>query len=410
MNVSFLFHLYQPSFQSESVLRDIYNKCYNPLLKLIKSHKNFNVTLNIPLSLLEQLDKYGYGAWIESVEELVEIGKIELTGSGAYHPLLTKVSSLVAEKQIILNEYALGYYFGKRNGFEGEPSILIKNLNGFFPPELAVNEQLVRLADDLGYKWLLADETALPNSVLNSNVFSLPDIQTKVVVRDKDLSNIISFKRTFDIADVWQYMQEKRKLTYIVALDGETFGHHFKDGIAWLELFLDYLMLHNVSVMTVTEVIEDMSEHAIDTVVESSWGASMEEMANGDGYPMWDIEGNDIQKLQWEILVDMCLVAEQAPSAVSNTPNLYETAPVWKITDITDPVLKAANTDIQLQKLFNSDQFWWSSKKTLPYGKVLYDAPILKGIVHMYREYLAGVTSELAAKINDKLDRLEKLL
>ena len=317
---------------------------------------------------------------------------------------------MVAEKQIILNEYALGYYFGKRNGFEGEPSILIKNLNGFFPPELAVNEQLVRLADDLGYKWLLADETALPNSVPNSNVFSLPDIQTKVVVRDKDLSNIISFKRTFDIADVWQYMQEKRKLTYIVALDGETFGHHFKDGIAWLELFLDYLMLHNVSVMTVTEVIEDMSEHAIDTVVESSWGASMEEMANGDGYPMWDIEGNDIQKLQWEILVDMCLVAEQAPSAVSNTPNLYETAPVWKITDITDPVLKAANTDIQLQKLFNSDQFWWSSKKTLPYGKVLYDAPILKGIVHMYREYLAGVTSDLSVKINDKLDRLERLL
>ena len=132
MNIGFLFHLYQPIIQEEVTFRKVAGESYLPLVKFLKDKKYLKVTLNTPLSLLEQMDKYGYNEWLSDVKTLVESGRVELVGSGAYHPLLTKIPVDIAERQVILNEFGLGYYFGRRTGFEGESAVLVKNLNGFF--------------------------------------------------------------------------------------------------------------------------------------------------------------------------------------------------------------------------------------------------------------------------------------
>ena len=145
--LAFLLHIYQPPTQHEDVLKNIATSCYIPLLRTIKN-KRIPITLNIPLSLLEQMDRYGYKEWLADLKTLVEAEKVELVGSGAYHPLFSKIPTDFAEKQIILNEYALGYYFGKRGGFDGDPSIMIPNLEGFFSPELAVSMDVLKIIDD----------------------------------------------------------------------------------------------------------------------------------------------------------------------------------------------------------------------------------------------------------------------
>ena len=191
VKLGLLLHLYQPLTQESGVFNDIASSCYLPLLKLIKNQKDFKVTLNVPLSLLQQMEYYGFSLWIDSLKELVDAGKVEITGSAAYHPLLTKIPVEYAEKQIILNEYGLGYYLGRKTGFEGEPSVMIRNLNGFFPPEMAIDESVLNILDDLGYKWVVVDESALAGDNYRNRVIALKDRNIKLVVRDREMSNIL---------------------------------------------------------------------------------------------------------------------------------------------------------------------------------------------------------------------------
>lgn len=411
MKVSFLFHLYQPSFQTEAVFRDIFNKSYNPLLKLIKTHKNFKVTLNTPLSLLEQMDKYGYTSWIEDIKDLVNTEQVEITGSAAYHSLLTKIPTEIAEKEIILNEYGLGYYYGRRSGFEGEPSVLIKDLNGLFPPELATNMEVLNILDTMGYKWLLCDETALPQgSSPNLNYYGFNDLDIKLVVRDRDLSNMISFKRDLNTDDVFAAIKSQQKNHCVIALDGETFGHHFKEGVLWLESLVEQFSMYDIETFLVSELNEEIDDHNLTTIVESTWGASASEMAQGDVYPMWDVPGNAIHKKQWEFIAELAKFAPEIGEFTSASAS-YESIPVWKLGEETDPILKASKQNVEFLKLFNSDQFWWSSNKTLPFGKTLYDKGILAGIISTQKTYIKTYIPE-----NDnfslltKLDDLEKTI
>jgi predicted glycosyl hydrolase (DUF1957 family) len=209
--------LYQPVTQERGFFNAIYSSCYYPLLKLIKNKKDFRVTLNTPLSLLQQMDAYGHSDWIELLKDLVSNEKIELMGSAAYHPLLTKIPQQIAEEEIILNEYGLGYYLGRRSGFEGEPSILIKDLNGFFPPELAVNQNLITSLCSLGYKWVIADELAVPKG---PGIYELKEENIKLVIRSRDLSNAISFKRDSDISEIKGMLNGDK----VIVLDGETWA------------------------------------------------------------------------------------------------------------------------------------------------------------------------------------------
>lgn len=50
-----LLHMYQPTFQDSSVLRQIDKECYKPLLKMFEEHENVKISLNINAVLLEML-------------------------------------------------------------------------------------------------------------------------------------------------------------------------------------------------------------------------------------------------------------------------------------------------------------------------------------------------------------------
>jgi predicted glycosyl hydrolase (DUF1957 family) len=328
--------------------------------------------LNIPLSLIEQFDKYGYGSLIVDIKDLVDSERVELTGSASYHALLTRLSTKNVENEIILNEYGLGYYFGSHHGFEGEPAILLRNVAGFFPPELSVNDALCSTLSGLGYSWVLVDSPAIPFDekppVYTGGIYTLPDQPIKIVCRDTSLSNLIAFKREPNLDDILSYVRNHLDADFLViALDGETFGHHYNEGIYLLDVLIGTLQSLGIEIDLLSNIVADENSSGLSSVVESSWGTSA---ANPTPFPYWVSESNALQQALWQLHFLVDAYAENFQ--LLSDPALSETTPVWKETKVP-----ALSHYINTLRFLNSDKFWWLSGKTLPDNTVLLNKPLV---------------------------------
>jgi len=407
VNLAFLLHIYQPPNQDGKIVKEIAESSYLPLIKSIKRNQNINITLNIPLSLTHQLHKNGYDKFIKDLKDLYEAGRVELTSTGAYHPLLTKIPPQLAEKEIILNEYGLGYHFGKDKGFEGEEAILIKNVNGIFPPEMAVNDSLLELLDKMGYSWVAVDEAAIPSKELEYNpVYNFKDLNIKAVCRHTGLSNILSFKRDTDIDDFIDYtlMLRQKGTDLVVALDGEFFGHHHKEGIYVFETLVNILVSLGVNLTTVSELVSKVDEITIDGLRDSTWGADEEKMQSGNAYPLWDNPEIPLHKLLWEVLNKVAESASEESVGVRGDSHLngdeifdYKTFPIWdleKLEEIKNINLKNhLYENILLLQSLNSDQFWWASNIKVG-EKEMFDSEYIKKSLEVYLKYATVTQNE----------------
>lgn len=418
MKIVFLLHLYQPSIQSEAEFNTICTQVYFPLIKYIKNNKNFKAVLSIPLSLIEQMDRYGHEAWIGDVRNLFEGERIELTGGAAYHPLLTKIPSSFVEKQIVLNEYGLGYYFGRKSGFEGEASIMIKNLDGFFPPEMAINESLVRTLNNFKYKWVVADETLVCNKAIGSEkkfgIYDFSDLEIKILVRNRTLSNLLSFKRSTNPTELINCINHLGGAG-VVALDAEMFGHHYDRGITLLDNFIDELISNNIQISSMKDYVESEKSMRLDEIRESSWGSTDKEMEVGDIYPFWNDKNNEIQQLLWQALSLFLSVDPSSPPPLvkGEVSEDFETLPVWddkSLLLISDENLrKSIEYDIFLCKVSESDQFWWASKKDI-LGHTMYNPTYIKSMLNFYSKVSAYVNMDAQREIADLINKISNLL
>ncbi len=141
----------------------------------------------------------------------------------------------------------------------------------------------------------------------------MENMDIKVAVRNKGISDMLCFKRYGDsndlIAQILYMRQEGKDL--ILALDGEFFGHHYKEGIFFLNTFVDELTALDINLVTVSELIEKNDAVPLKKVIESTWGASMDQVTAGNSYPLWDAPGNELHKLLWELQKKVVDVAEK---------------------------------------------------------------------------------------------------
>ncbi len=417
MKIALLLHLYQPVTQSEEVFRRVYAESYSPLLKKIAKAKDFRVSLDLSLSLLEQMDRYGYSEWFADLKELIKLEKVEIVGSAAYHPLLSKLPKNIIEKEIILNEYGLGYYLGSHESLEGDPSILIKNLSGFFPPEVAVSERVLSIVDDLGYKWMIIDESTIPfdlNYQHKHGVYQFKDYSAKLVCRNRSFSNMLSFKRDLNVEEIIDSLKffQANERSFAVVMDGEFFGHHYADGFLVFDKLLEAGKTLGVTFCTVSEYVEDDNCLLLKELLESTWGASDEDMSSNNPYPMWCDPNNDIHRKQWE-LIDTIL-GSYSHEAFMTEVEEYTTLPVWKtegLSQISNTVLRGkVARDILLLKSLHSDQFWWASKKTLPAGEFLFDAAMIKKSLKVLESYVELYLPQELLGVQGKINEIKGLL
>ncbi|MCP4763548.1 MAG: hypothetical protein GY870_17375, partial [archaeon] len=146
---AFLFHIYQPPVQIPSVIKQIVNESYRPILNALRDNPHVKITLNINGTLTEQLYDYKFNDVIEGIATLASRGQIDFTGSGKFHPLLPLIPDPEIKRQIQLNNETNRHFFGE-----------VYKPRGFFPPEMAISEEIMNPVKEMGFDWIIGSGIA----------------------------------------------------------------------------------------------------------------------------------------------------------------------------------------------------------------------------------------------------------
>ena len=105
--------MYQPWWQHPGILEKIANESYRPLIRGLLKEPKTKITININSVLTEMLFEHGYRDVIDNLKLLVEMGRVELTGSAKFHAFLPLLPDHEILRQIQLNEETNRRYFGE---------------------------------------------------------------------------------------------------------------------------------------------------------------------------------------------------------------------------------------------------------------------------------------------------------
>lgn len=334
--LNFLFHIYQPPVQEPEVIAKIANQCYVPLTQQIAAFKDLKFTLNINLSLTEQLDFIAPEV-LSNIREAYQNGHLELTESGAYHPIFPLIPQDEVETQLRLNR-------------EGHQKLIGPAFapQGIFPPEMAFEPRLVSVFKKLGYQWTIADDFSLSHYGIDTPYDKIYSCEGMVVfLRSNFWSNKFAryqgqWRSGKDfvqelITGMNQWMDEQ-DCYLIIALDGETFGHHHPTlGETFLqEMFQAFLDQQEDIQLTHLADLYRHSEfaHVPQFIPPSSWSMDERNIQDRDYFTLWKSPGNSIHKLQWDF-------------------TYY----------VLNQVRRLVNEDVnnEMNKAIFSCQYWWAS-------------------------------------------------
>ena len=333
-----LLHFYQPPTQHHWVLRKVCQESYRPLIRLFRELPNAKITVNINGVLTEMLDEHGMADVLDGLRELGERGQLEFTGSAKYHPILPLIPQDEMLRQIVHNSNTNRRLLGKSYA----PA-------GFFPPELAYSEDILRQVVESGYCWILLSGVACPVDWPMDVIHQVSHNGQRLAVffRDDILSNRISF-RTIDAQGFIKHLEglkEGSSDRYVVtAMDAETFGHHIQH---WEKYFLAEVyeaLEHNnqrqikprrgasnevpnhleqsatvaqehgtlmrsqqvaggeIQVVTISKLFEIFQKGQTIEPLASSWSTSLDDIKASNPYPLWKDPNNQIHQLLWRHL------------------------------------------------------------------------------------------------------------
>lgn len=143
--------------QPDDMVRQLAERCYRPLLGILKTARKSRVTLAIDGALLDRLETCGAGDIIESTAKLVESGQVELMGCANDNAMLKGLPADEIARRVDEHADVLRRHFGE-----------LFRPAGFFPPELAYDDGVGGFAADRGYRWVLVDEVAAGEGGLES--------------------------------------------------------------------------------------------------------------------------------------------------------------------------------------------------------------------------------------------------
>ena len=370
-----LLHFYQPPTQLDWVLDKICGESYRPLIKVFRENPSAKVTVNINAILTELLWDHGKRDVPRWLARLAENGQLEFTGSGKYHPILPLISQHEMKRQITLNHQTNKRLLGQNFSPQG-----------FFPPEMCYDHEIVKPIIDSGHKWFVLSGVACPTEKWPMDVIHevvIDGEKIAVFFRDDILSNKISFQgvNATGFLDHLEQLREGRENIYVItAMDAETFGHHIKD---WEQLFLEevYQSLEvekslgkgvkqlrllakehqnilrirekveasDIEVVTISQLLSLFPRGSSIEPKPSSWSTSGEDIAAGNPYPLWLDPNNRIHQLQWEHLNIGINMVEKAIEIADN--------------DASKSYAHIARG--LLDRALHSDQFWWASKRPM---------------------------------------------
>ncbi len=288
-----LLHIYQPPTQSKEVLERINRSCYLPLFQLLDKHDSIKTTLNISGVLIDLLEQWKMDETIQFIRKLVFKGNIEIVGTAKFHPLLPIIPEKEMIRQIQLNQETNQKYFG-RDG------------KGFFCPELAINDKVLKNVHKMGYDWTIVSGVASQSGRWITDKIQKTRYGLTIFYRDDIISNQIAFNKitaekfvknlSNGISDM---ITETSDEFLITALDGETFGHHIKN---FESIFLEkvYKLIENeenVQSVFISDLVSIFPDGIKTKPKPSSWSTTGKDIAHGVFWPLWSHPSNPVHKL-----------------------------------------------------------------------------------------------------------------
>lgn len=210
------------------VLRKVADKSYRPmnalLLKLLKQHPDFKVSLSITGTFIEQAEQWAPDV-LEDFKKLVATGRVEIVSETYYHSLAFFYSLDEFERQVAMHRNKIRELFGV------ETSV-------FRNTELAYNNELAKWADGYGFKGILAEGWD-PVLEWRSPNFVYKPVGTKnirLLLKNYRLSDDLAFRfsnkaweqwpLTADTYSEWANASISDASIINLFMDYETFGEH----------------------------------------------------------------------------------------------------------------------------------------------------------------------------------------
>jgi hypothetical protein len=318
--VNFL-HIYQPPIQKPRILAQVVHESYRPLFAALLDRPEAKVVLNINGVLAEMLDTHGHRDVLDMLRLLSEKGQVELTASAKYHPFLPTLPESEIVRQIKINDETNRFYFGESY----RPA-------GFFMPEMVYTPEVGKLIHSLGYRWILVNQTAIPDLYDQGTIYETSE-GLVLVVRDYNASMAIITGNNAQTILVEQFNDGEGSYC-VTGMDGEIFGHHKPDHI---QLLTDLYASSSLQSVTASELIERVATKVTIEPVRSSWDSL--DRVSDQPFLRWQDPTNVIHDFQVE-LMNLAIAAVQI-----ETEQRGEDAPARKLLDVG----------------LHSCQLWWAS-------------------------------------------------
>lgn len=194
-----------PLFESESELKGFFSSLPE-LSRYIQKTKNIKFYISITLDFITASKKSG-DELLKVLNDLYKEDRVELVVKDNFDVYSTSLSPESFEFNSILNEYLLGFFFGSKKNFEGDDSVMIKNLINYLPfrGKLVLSD-LDKLSQ-LNYKNIFVDSDQIKGSsfITNGTNFTSLDFKFKAL-----FSSFIS-KESLNM-----YLQESLGKSYLV--------------------------------------------------------------------------------------------------------------------------------------------------------------------------------------------------
>jgi predicted glycosyl hydrolase (DUF1957 family) len=338
-----LLHVYQPPVQIPPVIRQIAQESYIPILETLKKNSQAKITLNINGTLTEQLHDFGYDQIIQAITSLASNKQIEFTGSAKFHPLLPLIPEPEIKRQITLNNETNRHFFGD-----------CYQPKGFFPPEMAFSEEVLSSLHDMGFEWVILSGIANTLPTFPTNYISKHPNGLKLIFRDDYISIDCAFNKINNVEDFinrLHYRNTSDDYYIILAMDGETFGHHVKHAITnFLKpLFKTLPYRQDVKLCTISEIIDHFPIKGSQIPRASSWSTLPYDLAHDVPFPLWFDPNNEIHIEQHRFLMYAL--------------TLIHLSSKYREAMDREKKIMFDNARNLLDRGIHSCQQWWASKK-----------------------------------------------
>jgi hypothetical protein len=166
-----------PLFEKDSNLKG-FSSNLKDLVRYISKTKNTKFYVSLTLDFVTTF-KSEIEPLSQALKELYKEERVEFVVKDSFDVNSLNYPRNISEFNYILNEYLIGFYFGDKRNFEGDPSILVKDLVNISPYKNNLTIEDYKFLKGMGYSTFLLDKDFLGDSsfIFDNSIFIKVDFE-----------------------------------------------------------------------------------------------------------------------------------------------------------------------------------------------------------------------------------------